>query len=154
MKPAAPLWQHRQRDGSFGPFQDAHGFFVRDPLQGLPVDRHDLVAPLQPPVFRRCSLIGQEHAEWVGVDGALNFAKFEARRATCLSEDCFDVDGQVSVRAAAAPDDTEAQAIRPSAQGDGFILRWAGRVEKQWVGVKLVLLQLCPERDTHTRTVI
>lgn len=46
-----PLGQHGERDGSFGPLQDADGLFVRDAVQALPVHRQDLVAPLQAPVL-------------------------------------------------------------------------------------------------------
>lgn len=87
------LWQHSQRDTPFGPFQDAHGFLVCDPLQSLPVDRHDLVPPLQAPILRRCSLNVPAHTEWVRVDGMLKFENVKLVLPTCLSKDCFDIDG-------------------------------------------------------------
>lgn len=50
------LWQHSERDSSFGPFQDADGFFMCDPLQSLPVNGHYLVSSLQTPVLCCCPL--------------------------------------------------------------------------------------------------
>lgn len=53
------------------------------------------------------------------------------------------------MRAAVAPNDTEAQPVRSSAQSDGLVLRWADRVGEQAVMDRVVILyclKLWPER--------
>jgi phosphotransacetylase len=49
-----------------------------------------------------------------------------------LSEDGLHVDGQVTVGAAVAPHDAEAQAVGSPVQGDGLVLRGAARKRTAW----------------------
>lgn len=48
-----------------------------------------------------------------------------------LSENCFDIDRQVSMRAAVASHYTESQSIWSSSKSDGLILRRAGGTKRQ-----------------------
>lgn len=88
---------------------------MRDAVQALPVHRHDLVAPLQPPVLGGGALSAETR---LNVCALAKAAFFSAH----LSEHGLDVDGQVSVGAAVPAHDAEAQPVRAPPEGDALVL--------------------------------